>query len=447
MSPIQIFELQFFLLLAIIIVASKVAGDLSRRWLRQPVVFGEILIGVLLGPSLLNIFGWGIFQAPSPAFHDLLPRVVELLASFGVLLLMFVAGLETDVEQLRRVGKTAFWTAVAGVVFPLGLGLLTARGFGLNMREAVFIGAVLTATSVSISAQTLIELGALASREGMTILGAAVIDDVLGILILSFVVAFSGMNATGNSPTLADRAARLLAGGHAPVWLSIVMIVVLMAAFFVVAGLIGKYGVRPLLNLAARLHASYALAATAVVLMLLFAVGAEYIGQVAAITGAYLLGVFVSRAPQLEKVLHALHPFIYAVFVPIFFMSIGLGTDLRHLSAGLGFTVAIIAVALITKIAGCGLGARWSGFTGPEALRVGVGMISRGEVGLIVAQVGFAAAIIRQAEYAALVLMVLVSTAVTPLLLRLVFPRAAARERDIYESVVTVETDSEEQQD
>ncbi|HOF88838.1 MAG TPA: cation:proton antiporter, partial [Armatimonadota bacterium] len=191
-------------------------------------------------------------------------------------------------------------------------------------------------------------------------------------------------------------------------------------------------------------HASYAVPAFTLLLMLLFAVGAEYFGQVAAITGAYLVGIFVARTRFRANVLRAIQPFTYAMFVPIFFMSIGLGADLRAMQGAWGFALVIIIVAIVTKVAGCGLGAYLAGFTRRESARVGAGMVSRGEVGLIVAQVGLASAVITKAEYAPLILMVLATTVVTPVLLRLLFPRDAEAEAGVYESVVTVETAEEE---
>jgi Kef-type K+ transport system membrane component KefB len=188
------------LLLALIIAAAKIAGALVAR-LHQPAVFGEILVGVMLGPTVLNVLGWPIFTPSVEGVQSgsvgLLP-VVRDLAQIGVLLLMFVAGLETDLDQMRHVGKVAFWSALGGVVLPFIGGAALAVAFGLPLFwQGIFIGTILTATSVSISAQTLMELGALRSREGSTILAAAVIDDVMGIVVLSMVVAFSKASVAG----------------------------------------------------------------------------------------------------------------------------------------------------------------------------------------------------------------------------------------------------------
>jgi len=437
-------ELQLLLLLAIIIAVSKLASHLSDRYLHQPVVFGEILAGLLLGPTLFNIFGWPVFQAVNPEswrLHD----HIEALAEIGVLLLMFIAGLETDLAQMRKVGATALWAAIGGVLLPLAGGIVISRLFGLGALESIFIGAVLTATSVSISAQTLMELGRLNSKEGSTILAAAVIDDVLGIIILYFVVAIAATRGLGGETqaSLVGAITRLFGDGS--VVLHVVVVLVLMAAFFaLVLTQTGRILGRVLVW-ADRLHASFMVPAAALVLIFLFAVGAEYIGQVAAITGAYIVGVFVAQTRYAKQIAHAIHPFTYALFVPVFFMSIGLNADARTLLHGnLWFTLTIVAVAVLAKILGCGLGARFTGFTTAEASRVGVGMISRGEVGLIVAQVGLASLIITRGQYAVLVIMVLVSTVITPVLLRLTFPRCQPVEAEVYESVAGVETAEEE---
>jgi Kef-type K+ transport system membrane component KefB len=448
-------ELQLLLILAIIITASKIAGHLSQRYLNQPVVFGEILAGLVLGPTLLNIFGWPIFH-PGSAESWRLEDHVKALASVGVLLLMFIAGLETNLEQMRKVGKTAIWTAICGVLFPLIGGVIVARAFGMNMTEAMFIGAVLTATSVSISAQTLMELGRLRSREGMTIMGAAVIDDVLGIIVLSFVIALGASHAIGsagvNHESLAEMFAAPLSGmlgipgGGAIV--QILLVIVLMGLFFGAAISLGSRYLDGVLKWADGLNASHVIPATALVLVFLFAVAAEYFGQVAAITGAYIVGVFLARTRHAKKIEHTIHPFTYALFVPIFFMSIGLGTNAREaLQSGVLFTLVIVGVAILTKAVGCGLGARLTGLTRMEATRVGVGMISRGEVGLIVAQVGIGYNLIQQPVYATLVIMVLVSTVVTPVLLRLVTPRVTEIDTPVFESVIAVETRMSEEQD
>ena len=399
--------LQLLLLLTIIVTAAKLAGALANR-LGQPAVFGEILVGLILGPTVLNVLGWPLFATSAEAAVGeataLLP-VLRDLSEIGVVLLMFVAGLETDVVELRRVGKVAFWSALGGVVLPLVGGAALAVAFGFPLYwEGIFIGTILTATSVSISAQTLIELGALRSREGATILGAAVIDDVMGIIVLSLVVAF----------------ARASAGGVDVAQIAIVA--VRIVAFFIVAVVAGRW-LPHVFRWASALGVSQGVLAAAVVLAFLYSWAAEYVGAVAAITGAYVAGVLIAQTEFKKQVDAGIHPLTYSMFVPAFFIGIGLQANGRELGDRAAFTIVLVVVAIVTKAVGCGVFARLFGFTTKESIRVGAGMISRGEVGLIVAGYGLANGLIDREVFSASVIMVLVTTMVTPPMLRLLFPR------------------------
>ena len=398
--------LQLLLLLAVVVSAAKLAGALANR-VGQPAVFGEILIGLVLGPTVLNILGWPVFATPAEASAGstaLLP-VLRDLSEIGVVLLMFVAGLETDIVGLRRVGKVAFWSAFGGVVLPFVGGAAVAVAFGLPLYwQGIFVGAILTATSVSISAQTLIELGALRSREGLTILGAAVIDDVIGIIVLSVVVAGARASAGGVDMS------------------QIVIVAVRMAAFFVVAVMAGRW-LPHVFRWASALGVGQAVLAAAVVLAFFYAWTAEYLGGVAAITGAYIAGVLVAQTEFKTQVDAGIHPLTYSMFVPVFFIGIGLQANGRELGDRAAFAVVLVVVAIVTKAVGCGVFARLFGFTAKESVRVGVGMISRGEVGLIVAGYGLTNGLIDRNVFSASVIMVLVTTMVTPPMLRIVFPR------------------------
>jgi Kef-type K+ transport system membrane component KefB len=409
------------LLLALVIAAAKIAGALAAR-IHQPAVFGEILAGVVLGPTVLNVLGWTIF-APSPEAVSQgttsLLSLVRDLAQIGVLLLMFVAGLETDLDQMRHVGRVAFWSAFGGVILPFAGGAALAVTFGLPLIwQGVFVGTILTATSVSISAQTLMELGALRTREGATVLAAAVIDDVMGIVLLSGVVALakassiSHIDATALAIVIARVAVYFGLAIYAARWLPIV------------------------LRWAGTLPVSQAVLAAVLVIAFIYGWAAEYIGGVAAITGTYLAGVLIAQT-QFKRVVDSdVHPLTYSMFVPIFFISIGLQADGRALGGQVTFTVALVAVAMVAKAAGCGLFARLWGFGPREALRVGIGMISRGEVGLIVAGYGLAEGLIGRDVFSASVLVVLATTMATPPLLRLVFERRRVGHVLVEETIV-----------
>jgi Na+:H+ antiporter len=412
-------SLQLLLLLVIIILASKVAGALANR-VGQPAVFGEILAGLLLGPTVLDIMTLSIFQHPTAAAHAVptsLAGSVTDLADLGVLLLMFIAGLETDLVEMRRVGRVAFWAAFGGVVLPFTAGAGLAVAFGLPLFwEGLFIGTILTATSVSISAQTLMELRALKSKEGSTILGAAVIDDVMGILVLSLVVAFAR------------------AKGGVEVW-GLALIAVRMTLFFVAAIVIGRWLDRFLHHIDG-LGASQGLLAGALAISFLYAWAAEYVGGVAAITGSYMAGVLLAQTRFKKEIDLGIHALTYSMLVPVFFISIGLQANGRELGSQMTFTVVLVVAAIVSKAVGCAAFARLFGFTLDESLRVGAGMISRGEVGLIVAGYGLSAGIIGRDVFSASVIVVLATTMVTPPLLRLTFNRGSRQLREPVEETV-----------
>ncbi len=415
-------SLQVLLLLTIIVASAKLAGALANR-IRQPAVFGEILVGLLLGPTLLDVLGWPVF-ADAGASHGAAVAVsvpllglVRDLAEVGVILLMFVAGLETDLDEMRRVGKVAFWAAAGGVVLPMAGGAFTAWAFGLPLFwQGIFIGAILTATSVSISAQTLMELGALRSREGTTILGAAVIDDVMGIIVLSVVAALA--RAGGD------------AGG-----LSITITFVRLVLFFVFAWYAGRF-LPAVVRAAQALQVSQAVLAAVIVIAFLYAWAAEYLGGVAAITGSYLAGLLFAQTRFKAIIDQGIHPLTYSIFVPVFFVGIGLQANARALGAHVSFVVALLLVAIVAKAVGCAGGALASGFNMVQSVRVGAGMISRGEVGLIVAGYGLTNGLIDRDVFSASVVMVLATTMVTPPLLKLTFPGARLREaRPVEETI------------
>jgi len=334
-----------------------------------------------------------------------LAGVVQVLAEIGVVLLMFVAGMETDLQEMRRVGKVAFWAALGGVILPFVGGAAAAHLFGYGWGEGFFMGAVLTATSVSISAQTLMELNSLRSREGSTILGAAVIDDVMGIIVLSLVVAFIGSGPAGG--TLA----------------TIAWVCARMTLFVALAWFLGRRYLEGIAAAASRRGVSEPLMALVVVVAFLYAFAAESLGGVAAITGSYMAGVLFAQTSFKERIDRGIHPLTYSFFVPVFFVNIGLRADVTQLLGHIPLTLFILAIAILAKVIGCGAGAWLSGLPYEEALRVGIGMISRGEVGLIIAGYGLAHGIIGGDVFSVMVLMVLVTTMITPVWLRSVFPR------------------------
>src|SRR5258705_8496012 len=274
---------------------------------------------------------------------------------------MFVAGLETDLVMMRHVGKVAFWSALGGVVLPMIFGAITAVAFGLPLYwEGIFIGAILTATSVSISAQTLLELGALRTREGSTILGAAVIDDVMGIIVLSLVVALAKASGAGLDPSTSLGAS----------WRELGIVVVRVTLFFV-AAIAARHLLSTALRWASTLGVSQAVLSGGLVIMFVYAWAAEYVGAVAAITGAYLAGVLIAQTEFKKQIDAGIHPLTYSMFVPLFFISIGLQANARELGPRAAFTVVLVAVSILAQAIWCAAFSRPFGFSAQETVRCG----------------------------------------------------------------------------
>lgn len=390
--------LEFILAIVIIIVAAKLGGYISTRF-NQPSVLGELLAGLILGPTVLDMLHrWTLF------FHhaETLEELLALMAELGVILLMLLAGLELHLPDLLNAGKVSAFSGVLGVLLPLGLGYGAAVLFGSNSQEALFLGLTLAATSVSISAQTLMELRVLRSRVGLALLGAAVFDDILVILVLS--ISFVLVGESG--------------GGLSGVLLTIVYMVLYIAA----ASAIGFWALPWLAPRIHRLPISKGTLAFVLVVCLLFAYAAEIVGGMAAITGAFLAGLFLGRTQIREEIEEGISALAYSFFVPIFFVDIGLQVNLRAISGDAWWFAAIFTIiAVISKIGGSGFGARIAGFTNREAFQLGIGMVSRGEVGLIVASFALSASLISQESFSIAVFMVIVATLLTPPMLRAAF--------------------------
>lgn len=386
--------LQLIFFLSIILILAKLAGYLSSQ-IGQPAVLGELLAGLLLGPSVLNILNFPVFSEP------VLGELVDHLAEIGVLLLMFVAGLELHFSELLRNGKVSALAGILGVAFPTVLGFGVGYAFGFQPTHALFLGLALGATSVSISAQTLMELKVLRSRVGLGLLGAAVFDDILVILFLSAFLALE----TG-------------AGG----WGAVAWIFFRMLIFLGLSVIVGLWILPRLVRKITHLPISQGVLTLALVVMLLYGISAEVIGGMAAITGTFLAGLMFARSPEKERIERGMSALSYGFFVPIFFVNIGLSVNVRELNLStMWLFLSISLVAIVGKWLGAGLGARLANFGWQEAAQLGAGMISRGEVGLILASVGMTQGLIFPAEFSAIVGMVLVTTLITPPLLRALF--------------------------
>lgn len=393
--------LQFLIILAVIITASKLGGYLSMR-LGQPAVAGEVLAGLILGPTAINFLHWDVFTD----IH--LEETFTYMAELGVLLLLFIAGLELHISDLQKSGRAAVIAGILGFLAPLGLGYLAAILLGFEPQQGLFIGLLLAPTSVSISAQTLMELGALRSRVGASLLGAAVIDDTLVVLGISFFLAVFG--GSGAQDLSAGSGILLLVGR---------MILYLAIAIFV--------GIKILPRLARfteRLPISQGVIAFAFTVMVFYAWTAEYFGHLATIIGAFLAGLFFARTPLKPKIEQGFSAIAYGVFVPIFFVDVGLQANFRTLNReSLIFLGILLTTAVLSKIIGSGLGGLLGKLSARESLQLGFSMVPRGEVVLIVATVGITEGFISQTELSVAVGMVVLTTLITPPVLRSLFQR------------------------
>ena len=391
--------LQLSIALVLIITAAKLGGYLSFR-LGQPTVLGELFVGVILGPSVLDFLSLAYFT------DQHLPEVIHQLAEMGVLLLMFLAGLELHLSDLLHSGKVAALSGTFGVILPLTLATITGMLFAMDLQQAIFVGLILSATSVSISAQTLMELKVLRSRVGVGLLGAAVFDDILVLLALAVFTALTQPEAGAG-------------------FISVLWIALEMALFLAIASVIGWWAFPKLTHRIGSLPISQGLIAFSFVTLLLYGWMAETMGHMAAITGVFLAGLWFSHTQERERIHHGIATIAYGVFVPVFFINIGLSANARELTWRSDLLMLVmVVVAVLGKVLGAGVGAFWGGLTRRESIQLGVGMISRGEVGLIVAAIGIEQGLIQQDVFAAIVGVVILTTMLTPLLLRALFPKS-----------------------
>ncbi len=386
-------DYSFLLFLGIILLSTKAFGLISKK-IKLPQVVGALCAGLILGPAVLGIIKETTF------FTD--------LSELGVIVLMFTAGLETDIHELKKTGKASFLIALLGVLVPLGGGFLLAYFFHVGTSDNLptsstlqymFIGIVLTATSVSISVETLKELGKLNTRAGNAILGAALIDDILGIIALTIITSLAGSGV------------------------NIGIVLLKIVGFFVVAilaallyhFLITKWRERDKRDL--RRH---------VIISFVFCLALSYVAErffgVADITGAFVAGLAISNSKSVTYISNRFETLSYMLLSPVFFASIGLKMTKISLSGTLiAFTLLLVLVAIITKIIGCGLGAKICKYSNKESLQIATGMVSRGEVALIVATKGQAVGLMGQEVFTPIVIMVVATTIVTPILLKFVF--------------------------
>lgn len=385
----------YLLDLAIILLCTKFLGLLTKR-VQMPQVVGALLAGLILGPA-----GIGILTETS---------FIHEVAEIGVIVLMFCAGLETDIKELKATGKASFVIALCGVIVPLIGGFAVAYFFnkpGMIASDAnasvflqnIFIGVILTATSVSITVETLKELGKLKTHSGNAILGAAIIDDILGIIALTIVTS------------MADSSVKI----------GVVTLKIL--GFFAFSGVVGFIFYKLYKNWVDKakkeLHRH---TIVALVFCLLMSYAAEVLFGVADITGAFIAGLIISNVERSKYIQSKFETVSYLLLSPVFFASIGLKVVLPKMTGAIiGFAVILTIVAIVTKVIGCGLGAKLCKYKNYQAKRIGIGMISRGEVALIVASKGSTLGLLGSAFLGPVIIVVVITTIITPVLLKIVF--------------------------
>ncbi len=376
--------------LAIIIVSAKLIGLLARRF-RAPQVAGEIIAGLLIGPSVLNLVTDSDFLAG--------------MAEIGVILLMFSAGLETEIDKLKKSGLKALIIACTGVFVPLVGGTVLYMCFygfaevgSVQFMEAIFIGTILTATSVSITVQVLKELGKISSDVGTTIMSAAIIDDVIGIVVLTAVLGLKDPSAN----------------------LGLVCIKTLV--FFVLSLFVGMILFRIMRAMDRKWPHTRRIPILGMALAFILAYVADRYFGVADITGAYVAGIILSSLDNSDYIDRKMDISSYMIFGPVFFASVGLQTNLRTVDMTiLVFAVAFVIVGLSAKVIGCGLVSKLLRFSNSDSLKIGVGMMTRGEVALIMAQRGLKAEIIDSRYFTAVILLIVTSSILTPVCLKAIY--------------------------
>ncbi len=376
--------------LAVIVVCAKFFGLLARK-LKAPMVVGEIIAGLVIGPCLLNVV--------KPT------EFISMMAEIGVILIMFSAGLETNLQELKKSGLAAFIIACVGVLVPLVGGSLLYMGmYGFaavgtdHFFKAVFIGSIMTATSVGITVEVLKEMGHLQSRVGQTILSAAIIDDIIGIIVLTFVLGFKDPDSN-----------TLLVTGK--------------IVLFLVLSVILGYIFYKLFKWYDEKHShTRRIPIIAIGLCLVMAFVAEKYFGIADITGAYIAGIILCNTRDAEYIDRRVSINGYMFFAPMFFVGIGLKTDFSGVDTSMIlFSVGFVVVALLSKIIGCGLVSKCFGYRWADCLKIGVGMMTRGEVALIITNKGLGLGIIDSSYFTAVILLIIVSSIVTPVLLKLLF--------------------------
>ena len=390
--------MEFLGTLCLVLITTSLAGHFSRR-IGVPAVIGQLLVGILIGPAVL---GWVHNNAFMHTFSEI-----------GVIILMFIAGLESDLGMLKKYFKPALAVAFSGVVFPVVLIYFFGKLFHFSFEQAIFLGVTFSATSVSISVEVLKELKRLKSKEGTTILGAAVIDDIISVIILSVLVSMFSNVAKAQ-------------GGHhsSNLWMSFL----LDALYFVMIFFLFEWIAPKMMRLGEHLKVASSVTLMSIVLCLGMAWLAEQVG-LSDVVGAFFAGVAIAQTPYKQEVDSNIEPIGYAVFIPVFFVSIGLNMTFKGFFDDLIFIVSLTILALITKWLGCGLGAKVLGMNYDSMNIIGSGMVSRGEMALIIAQIGYEAHLLSSEHYSSVIFVIILTTLAAPFMLKAAIKRQMRNEK------------------
>ncbi|MBN2918549.1 MAG: cation:proton antiporter [Lactobacillus sp.] len=383
--------------LCLVLLTTAFAGSISRR-VGMPAVIGQLLVGIVLGPAML---GWVTSN-----------NFVHIFSEIGVVILMFMAGLESDLDLLKKYLKPATSVALFGVIAPIILVYLLGRIYNFTNEEAIFLGVTFAATSVSISVEVLKELKKLDTKEGTTILGAAVIDDILAVLILSVLVSIFSDVAQAE-------------GGHTQSNLGVGILI--QVIYFIGIYLVFRWIAPLLMKISEKLPISSSEILMSLVICLGMAFFADLVG-LSAVVGSFFAGVAVAQTPYKQEIDSSIEPIGYAVFIPMFFVSIGLNMTFKGLLTNWLFIVILLVLALLTKWGGCGLGAKMLGMSWYSGDIIGAGMVSRGEMALIIAQVGYEAHLLSDKFYSSVIIVIILTTIIAPFMLKSAIMRQAKAE-------------------
>ncbi|MGM0168686.1 hypothetical protein IGI39_004441 [Enterococcus sp. AZ135] len=374
--------MEFIGVLCLILISTTVAGHFSRRF-GIPAVIGQLLVGIVLGNAGLRL-----------VHPDIL---VEDFSEIGVILLMFLAGIESDLSLLRKYFRPGMYVAVLGILFPVLLGTLGGNLFHIPLNESFFLGLILAATSVSISVEVLKELNVINTKEGSTILGASVVDDILVVLIVSLSMSFLGAKSGNDNP--------------------LGIMLVEQVLFFVAIFFLIRWGAPYLMRLSNKLLAESSVIIVSLILCLSMSYLADFIG-LSSVIGAFFTGVAIGQTKVWKEVQYNVEAIGYAVFIPVFFVSIGLEVSFNGMSDQVILILVLTLLAVVSKLFGGFFGSKLAGFGNHSSMMVGSGMISRGEMALIIVQLGFQAQLVIQKYYSAFILVILFTTLSSPFLLK-----------------------------